>query len=441
MPDSRGIEWHDSGPGESAADESTTPRWRCARITPAVVVSLMESLARAGMAWRFLPTDRLLAAWEGTVEEMLRPTPGSGVEALRQTMAELCRLSPAGLDAGLETVLEGVRGEVATALFEQVERAQKERLPNPGGERPPAVVVLSSNLPGLAAQSLLPALALRRPVLLKSPSAEPLFAPAFVDALCRREPALRLGLASVTWQGGRRDLEAPVLERAGRVVAYGRGPTMDDLRLRAGSALVAMGPRFSLAAVAEGEAAEPSTVEGLARDVALFDQRGCLSVQAAYVEGGEQEARELAGALCVRLAELERDLPPGPATVEELSGVRQMLDAAVMRGEETFSAVPGRLAAGGVVLAPEPTLEPSPGCRWVRLYPLRSLDLLAERLAEWEGRLQGVAISRQSLAEHPHLGPALRQLGVSHLAPAGELQRPDVATWENGGIAPLELFA
>src|SRR6185369_1071693 len=95
----------------------------------------------------------------------------------------------------------GVRREPAAALM----AASRP------GSRGPVLIVLASNLPGLAVQPLLPALALRRPVLLKSPSAEPLFAPTFLAALVRREPRLAGAVAAVAWPGGDPRLEAPVL--------------------------------------------------------------------------------------------------------------------------------------------------------------------------------------------------------------------------------------
>jgi len=99
-------------------------------------------------------------------------------------------------------------------------------------------VILASNLPGLAVQSLLPALALRRPLLIKSASAEPLFAPergasltvrrwdTFVPAEAKawreltREFSERTGVAvrieSVPWPS--------MQEAALRAVQAGRGP-------------------------------------------------------------------------------------------------------------------------------------------------------------------------------------------------------------------------
>ena len=108
----------------------------------------------------------------------------------------------------------------------------------------PVLAVLASNLPALAVQPLLPALALRRPVLLKSPSSEPLFAPAFLAALTRREPRLAGAVAAATWPGGDAELEAPLLAAAGAVVAYGGAEALADLARRAaGKASSATGRR------------------------------------------------------------------------------------------------------------------------------------------------------------------------------------------------------
>jgi len=393
--------------------------WQATSWTPEALGQLAAHLARAGSgALAQIPPRRLLEVWSATVEDFLdRSSPVR--EALDAPLAALCGLSPEGLAAGLTAILGGVRGEPAEQLFHNA-----QQLPDRGSGS--VVAILASNIPALALQPLLPALALRRPVLLKSASDEPLFAPTFVTALCRREPRLRPALAAVTWPGGERALEERVLAGAGKVVAYGGGEAMRDLGERAGGKLVAYGPKISIAAVAAGSEA-PAVAEGLARDVALFDQRGCLSVQAIFTDGDPVAlARAVAGALD-RVAEL---WPMGAIDPRIAAEVRQIRAEAEMR-PLLVAELP--LRKGTVIVENELVLRPSPGLRTVRIYPLEDIGQLPEVLRPWQGRLQGVALAGEAARR---LEPALRALGVSRFAPPGELQYPD-ATWHNGGISPL----
>jgi hypothetical protein len=375
-------------------------------------------LAAAGPALDALSDTRLLAAWAAAVGEV-----GPAVEAV---LPALCRLSPAGTRAGLERVLGGVSGEPARRLFAEAERRGVEA--RGGG---PVLVVLASNLPGLAVQPLLALLALRRPVLLKSPSAEPLFAPAFVAALAAREPALAGALAAATWPGGDRALEAPVLSGVERVIAYGERESLEDLERRAPGKLVGYGPKTSLAVVA-AEAVGAETAAGLAEDIALFDQRGCLSVAAVYTDG---DAAALARHLASALAELAERWPPGPPAAAELAAVQQARLEAELRGASWLQGGES-VAAGTVIVEQRPDFRPSPGLRTVRVHRVAALASLPELLAPWRGHLQGAALAGDAAWA---LATPLEHLGISRCAAPGELQSPD-ALWHNGGVHPLDLI-
>jgi Acyl-CoA reductase (LuxC) len=419
--------------------------------TPASLAALAAALCRGGEGLRALPDAALLDAWTATVEAFLAPGSPERQE-LAAPLATLCCLSPAGLDAGLEAVLGGVRHGPAAALLERAaalgkahsagegwkvkgaRAAGESSCPDPAA---PVLVVLASNLPALAVQPLLPALALRRPVLLKSPSSEPLFAPAFLAALTRREPRLAGAVAAATWPGGDAELEAPLLAAAGAVVAYGGAEALADLARRAaGKRFVGYGPKMSLAAVelGSGAAAPEALAASLARDVALFDQRGCLSVAAVYVAGGLDAAARLAGHLETALAALAARWPPGPPAAPALAAVQQLRLEAELRGLPRASLPP---AAGTVLLEPEAALRPSPGLRTVRVHPLPDLDRLPEILAPWRGRLQGAALAGPAAWR---LAPRLAALGISRCAAPGDMQSPD-ASWHNGGIDPLAALA
>lgn len=379
----------------------------------------MAELRAAEPTLREIPSEDLLAAWGATVEAFLDP--GSPERrALDPDLARTTRLSPAGLAAALEAVLGGVRTGPAGALLAEAEAVPPEA--RGGG---PVLAILASNLPALAVQPLWPALALRRPILLKSPSAEPLFVPAFLDALVRREPRLAGAVAAAAWPGGDARVEAPLLDGAATVIAYGDEPALADLRRRAPGKVVEYGPKTSLAVVEEGG------IEGLARDVALFDQRGCLSVAAVYTT---RDAEELAARLEGELAELARQWPPGPADPAALAAVQQARLEAEMRG---LRAARLPVPAGTVLVEPAPAFRPSPGLRTVRVHPLPDLGRLPGILEPWRGRLQGAALAGEDAWR---LAPALAALGISRCARPGELQSPDV-TWHNGGIHPLRALS
>ncbi|HZF08820.1 MAG TPA: acyl-CoA reductase [Thermoanaerobaculia bacterium] len=418
----------DLAPTEQAGIAYTAARW-----TPGALGRAVAALGRGAEALAEIGEAGLLAAWAETVEAFLSPRSPERRD-LEPALVRLCRLSPEGLAEGLRAVLGGVRERPAAALF-----ARARELGRPAPEAAlPVLAILAANLPALAVQPLLPALALGRPVFLKSPSAEPLFAPAFLAALVRREPRLGAALAAATWPGGDAELEAPVLAAVETILAYGGDEALDDLERRAGrpATLVRYGPKTSLAVV--GREADPAEIApGLARDVALFDQRGCLSIVAVYLEGTAKEARELAARLGEELTGLARRWPPGPPEPGAAAAVQQLRRTAVMRGFLTTPfAAP--IAAGTVLVEPHPTFQISPGLRTVRVHPLRDLAGLPDLLAPWRGRLQGAAIT--GVAETSELLNALTALGVSRIAAPGDLQSPD-ASWHNGGIDPLAALS
>lgn len=398
--------------------------YQSARWTPDSLSCLAAHLRTEGQSrLHRLADDVIQAAWSETVEVFLDP--GSPErQVLELPLQRFCRLSRPGLEAGLEVVLGGVRHEVAAQLARQASSWNQE---HETGSL--VVIILAANLPALVVQPLLPALLLRRPAILKSPASEPLFAPAFVKALTDRLPELSAALAAITWTGGETALEAPLLEAADRILVYGEAATIDDIEARAPRKVFAYGPKTSLAIL--GAKVEPSRVAaGLARDIALFDQRGCLSVQAIYTAG---DPSALAAALAQQLQHLADEWPPGPIDPVVAAGVQQIRSEATMRGLP-MPDLP--LDAGTVLIEPQTGFQPAPGLRTVRIHPLKELTILPEILAEWSGQLQGAALAGD---ETFALRPALERLGISRFAAPGELQKPD-ATWHNGGVHPFEAL-
>lgn len=395
--------------------------------------TVMEHLTESESALKAVAGERLATVWQEAVDELRRRC-RDPESPLHGVLVRASGLSSPGLTAAVDQILDGVVTRAAVDLL-----MSSAPLSGPSGGS--VVVSASSNLPALAVQSLLPALVSRRPLLVKSASAEPFFAPAFIAALARREPVLGRALAAVTWPGGDLALERAACAPASRLIAYGDGDTERALRSRWGAKLLMHGPKISLAVLGD-DVAPLQVAPGLARDVALFDQRGCLSIQAVVVVGdrARETAQALLDPLADALAELSRSLPPGPLGTAK-AAARHWRDEAIMGG---LSLADLPLSAGTVIVdgpsaglsAGPSVLQPSPGGRCLRIHP-SSTDGLAVLLEPWRGRLQGVAVAGALPSSVPSL---LQELGVTHVASPGELQAPDVATWHNGGVAPLRPF-
>src|SRR5262249_5640342 len=151
-----------------------------------------------------------------------------------------------------------------------------------GTERPrrPWLVahVLASNVPALG----LPAIALSclagAAVVVKSGRADRVSAPAFRRALEAEDEELAATVVTPYWAGSERLAEEALLARADVVVATGADETVASLVRRLGARVVGHGERASIAVLGRPVLEDADTVaRRVAQDVALHDQRGCLS--------------------------------------------------------------------------------------------------------------------------------------------------------------------
>jgi len=372
-------------------------------------------LERGEKALRSLSEEELVDGWSATVETY-RDSSSAERRALDPVLGPAAGLSPGCLSASLEALLDGYRGEKSVRV---IRRGRGFRASGS------TLAILPSTVPGIALQTMLHCLALRQPLLVKASTAQPYFAAAFRDSLAERLPAIAEGVAVATWTGGDPSVEEELLSQWRTVVCYGTGATIDDLRQRIGERLVAFGPKASLAIVSDSRDGDSRAVaDGLARDICLFEQRGCLSLQAIYTEAAAAEE------LCASLAEaLERALQiwPPPFDSESSARRRQVRMTAELQG---LRVEPLAIDAGNVLLDRQLAFQPSPGLRTVHVHPLEELEELPRILEPHAGLLQAVSLSGRRAEA---LQPALEALGVSRFAAPGELQSPP-ADWRNDGV-------
>ena len=299
-------------------------------------------------------------------------------------------------------------------------------------------IVAAGNVPGVALPKTALALAAGVPCLVKTASGEPILPVLFARAIVEEEPRFAESHAALWWDGGRTDLANALGASVASVVAYGSDATIEALRKIAPPEFVGHGHRLSIAAIRlEVGTAAVDLAAAIARDVALYDQQGCLSAQALFVIGEpEAAAVELVDALAAALDELSVRLPRGHMTDGDHLAIRRFRDEAewrAIRGERVALRHDSRGTAWTVVFDPEPALRASPLGRTIVVHPLGSAADLGPVLAPLAGRIESIGVA-------PWPDEELRQvaadLGIPRAVPLGAMQTPDLA-WRQGGRDPL----
>lgn len=395
-------------------------------LTEEAAPELVSLLTNEGSkALQGLTDEQLLQGWDETLERFR-----SRIGRQRDELAAACSLSVEGFERGLGVMMSGSSLRVAERLLSGARETPKQ-----GASTGFAAVVLSATPPGLALQVLLPALVKRRPLVLKSSSNERTITQILVKSLHEALPETINASVHTSWRGGSSKIEDLILGKALRIVAYGRQSAIEPLRKRYGERVIAHGPMLSAAVV--GRTADlASLTDRLALDIALFDQRGCLSLQWIF---SDLELKGFAAAMEHSLRKLSQSLPMGPPGDILSSQIQAERAMALMQGH---TASRGPLSEGTVIghslfsgAQTGEFLQPSPGGRTVRLFEVPQLEDACDLLLERAAIVQGVVLEGQAQSFSERLGRA----GIHQISRAGKLQDVD-AGWWNGGHDPLEIY-
>jgi len=304
------------------------------------------------------------------------------------------------------------------------------------------VQVVAGSVPGVGVNALLRSLLVKGPTLLKPGRGDIVLPVLFARALGEADRALAAALAVVYWPGGSAELEDAALDRADVVTAYGSDATVHALRARSPvtARFVGYHHRVSVGVVgrdALNGAGVETTAAEVARSLALFDQRGCVSPQLVYVEeGGERSPGEFAEALAAALDALEGTLPTGPLDVAEAAALHQARGTA----ELTEAGGGRRILHGGsaawtvLLESASATAVPSVG-RIARVRPLAVLGSLPELLAPLSGHLQTVGVA--GLGDRLEaVARGVGRMGASRVVPFTAVPFPP-PWWHHDGGGPL----
>jgi hypothetical protein len=302
-------------------------------------------------------------------------------------------------------------------------------------------VLLGGALPMPTLLALLAPLALRSPVLAKTAHHDPVTARAFARELTRVDPALG-ACVEVFDFAGHDDACTEALLAAECVSATGSDETVAAIagRVRPPRRFVGYGHRVSVAVLgphAQGGAGLADAARGLALDVALWDQLGCLSPVSVYVVGPPASADAVATAIADELEALATRLPRGLVAREAAVAFAQALAEAEMRA----AAGGGVRIHGGaerafaVVQEPDARVRPAPLHRFLRVHPVADVEALLQALAPLARHLAGVALAGFD-AQDSEVAASLVLRGASRVCRPGRLQAPPLA-WHHDGLPVL----
>jgi len=181
----------------------------------------------------------------------------------------------------------------------------------------------------------------------------------------------------------------------------------------------------------------------VARDITLFEQRGCLSPHHVFVEDcGAGEARGYAARLARALAVIANEVPtparPAPEAGAEIRGIRE-------RARWRALAYPAETAlwesddlGWTVIYDRDADFRVSPGWRTVHVSAIGDAREFADRLGGLAGHIEAVALEADA-DRFAEIAERLMAIGVSRVCAPGTIQSPPV-DWRHGGGAFFDLL-
>ena len=432
---------------------------------PTTASAILDAAARVRLA-TVCPPQRVAAALAQIAQRWRNVHFALRRDTVAQLATSLGMTRPL-LDESLDALLQPLTAPALASLAPRLPRAHRL-----------FGFVMPGNVPGSGIHEIAAALLAGAAVIIKSASRESVFFGNFVRSLAAADPAVAARIALVSFsREDRAAMSAMWAACEGGVVAYGDDASLAalaaagaapgarewagaDTRPHGGACprrFAGFGSRLSGALVAldlpdtagtpgrtRPQAAEAAAC-GLARDVALFEQRGCLSPHHVFVVGGAEEARGFAARLLRALERLARRLPP-PARLplDAAAAIRGLRERARWRALAQPTDAAGRdialweSAAATVIYDRTAAFSASPGYRTVFVSALDNIDELGARLGPAAGRLEAFALAapperREPLKEH------LRRLGATYVCEPGQMQAPPL-DWPHGHGAMFALL-
>jgi acyl-CoA reductase-like NAD-dependent aldehyde dehydrogenase len=430
---------------------------RLATVTPAAIGRWIDAL-RAARAERLArrPAAEIHRALERVAQRFLDP----GSAPRRSAMAWLQRMgqfSAPMIERALEDtfrplasggVSRWVASEVGSVAALDAPARDRRGIPRRATGPEWMLQIYAGNVPGLPVWPLYSALAMKTALLAKTSSMEPVLAPLLARTIAEEDPDLAACMAVVWWKGGSTELDRAAVHDAPAVLAFGGEHAIASIAREAypDARMVLHGPKVSVAYVSRASLTRAGLGGVAARaayDVALYDQQGCLSPHAIYVErGGDVGPAAFAAALGQALEELRDGLPRRVLEAEHAARVQlyraQAHFEAALESRGTRVLTSSQSTDWTLVYEDGARFEPTPAYRTVRVHAVSGAEEVADALAPAARYIEAIGVEAKG-SERGKLAGTFASTGIPRIAALGSLQRPAL-TGTHGGVHRILPF-
>jgi hypothetical protein len=323
-----------------------------------------------------------------------------------------------------------------------------------GGERASRAIgsellvhVAGGALPNPTLLSMILGLLVRSAQFVKCPSGGALIPRLVAHSIYAIDPKVGACLELGAWAGGNAQnapMEDALFSHATCVTATGSDETLAAVRSRLAGQVrfVGYGHRISFAYVtAEMLSAFtlPKIVSKAADDIASWDQLGCLSPHAIYVEtGGAIGPEKFAELLAAELAKREATHPRGELSFDEHSSIarrRGFYEVRASHSAETRCWFSPESTAWSVVFEADPEFHASSLNRFIYVRPVIGFDQLLLAIDKLRGKVSTVGVAAAG-ASGARIANQLAEWGVTRICPIGQMQNPPLR-WRHDGRPAL----
>lgn len=246
------------------------------------------------------------------------------------------------------------------------------------------------------------------------------------------------------WSGGDDPLEKALFDEADCVMAVGRDETLEAIRTRLpnGKQFLSHGHRVSFGYIHKhclSRAMARELAANAARDVAAWNQLGCLSPHVFYVEcDGAVRPEQFAEMLSEAICQLEQTEPRGAISEAEAGDIAHRRSCYEIREAHTGDVRQWKsedTTAWTVVFEEEPQFSASCMNRFVHVKSTSDIDatLRAAEMVRGQASTVGLAAPKNEAEE---IVIKLAHWGVTRVCPIGQMQNPPVG-WRHDGRPTL----